>query len=424
MTSLTFLLPPRPKNVSAELDEIIHKKMEKLKLGKIEPIGLAFSRVARRKRLNRTIEEDEELQKALDEANEDNDADEEDEEETFELLNRDPLAWKEQDHYAVLGLSKKRWQATDEDIKRAYRRKLLKHHPDKKSQEGKGMDDSFFKCIQKAWEILSNEKLRKQFESIDPSFNDELPNPRSKEDFFELYGEAFKKTARFSINQPVPHIGDINSTKEEVDAFYSWWYQFESWRSFEGLDETEGDMDMKSREEKRWIEKKNKNARNKRKKEDNARNIKLVDQAIKFDPRILKLKNEEKEKKLQKIREKEEAAQKAQDLAAQKIREKEEEEKKILEEEKMKKLDLKKDKEMINRLKKKEKKLIKSSLKELIENKDDNIRLKHAVQLEKIFDVCKDLKKLEAFRIQLEKEGDNFNGLVKVLELNCKELAS
>ena len=54
-----------------------------------------------------------------------------------------------QDHYAVLGLSKYRWRATDEQIKKAHRKKVLKHHPDKKASAGQSDDDSFFKCIQK-----------------------------------------------------------------------------------------------------------------------------------------------------------------------------------------------------------------------------------------------------------------------------------
>lgn len=60
-------------------------------------------------------------------------------------------AWsvQNQDHYAVLGLSKYRWRATDEQIKKAHRKKVLKHHPDKKASAGQNDDDSFFKCIQK-----------------------------------------------------------------------------------------------------------------------------------------------------------------------------------------------------------------------------------------------------------------------------------
>lgn len=36
-----------------------------------------------------------------------------------EFFKLDPLQWKEQDHYAILGLSRVRWNATEEEIKRA-----------------------------------------------------------------------------------------------------------------------------------------------------------------------------------------------------------------------------------------------------------------------------------------------------------------
>lgn len=71
------------------------------------------------------------------------------------LLSRDPKDWKNQDHYAVLGLSKYRWKATDEQIKKAHRKKVLKHHPDKKAAAGAVDDDNFFKCIQKGITLFS-----------------------------------------------------------------------------------------------------------------------------------------------------------------------------------------------------------------------------------------------------------------------------
>ncbi len=47
-----------------------------------------------------------------------------------------PKEWKSQDHYAVLGLSHLRYLATPEQIKLANRKKVLKHHPDKKAASG------------------------------------------------------------------------------------------------------------------------------------------------------------------------------------------------------------------------------------------------------------------------------------------------
>ena len=46
----------------------------------------------------------------------------------------------------MLGLSKHRWRATPDQIKRAHRKKVLRHHPDKKAALGdRDENDSFFK---------------------------------------------------------------------------------------------------------------------------------------------------------------------------------------------------------------------------------------------------------------------------------------
>lgn len=58
------------------------------------------------------------------------------------------------DYYAILELSK---NATDEDIKKAYRRLALKYHPDKnKSPEA----EEKFKLVAEAYEVLSDKKRR------------------------------------------------------------------------------------------------------------------------------------------------------------------------------------------------------------------------------------------------------------------------
>ncbi|KAK0534247.1 Zuotin [Tilletia horrida] len=218
--------------------------------------------------------------------------------EPAELLASDPKEWKSQDHYAVLGLSALRWKATPEQIKIAHRKKVLKHHPDKKAgASGLSNDDSFFKCIAKAHEILSNPEKRRQFDSVDDAIDDDkVPSGKEKpEKFFALWGPVFEREARFSEpkNGKVPSLGDENSTKDEVNSFYDFWYNFDSWRSFEYLDKdiNEG---SDNRDEKRYMEKKNKNERTRRKKEDNARLRGLVDRALAADPRIKKFKAEEK----------------------------------------------------------------------------------------------------------------------------------
>lgn len=228
-----------------------------------------------------------------------------DEEESEDLLSLDPKEWKKQDHYAVLGLSHLRYKANDEQIKIAHRKKVLKHHPDKKAGAvGDSNDDAFFKCIAKATEVLSNPERRRQFDSVDPFYElveadvpteKQVKNAKDPEKyFFRQFSPVFEREARFSKKQPVPMLGEPNTTKEEVEEFYDFWYNFDSWRSFEYLDK-EINEGSDNRDDKRYTEKKNKTERARRKKEDTARLRQIVELTMSVDPRIKRIKQEEKE---------------------------------------------------------------------------------------------------------------------------------
>ena len=350
----------------------------------LEPVGPHFLAHARRKRHNRTFSEDEKHQAevhALSLEDKSGNVSEDDEPEDPGMLARDPKEWKEQDHYAVLGLSKYRYKATDEQIKKAHRKKALKHHPDKKAgSTGDENDDSFFKCIQKgtssfqyvrnrrlictAYETLSDPVKRRQFDSVDEGADVEPPSRKAKGDFFKLWRPFFESEARFSNRRPVPMLGDIKSSKEQVEQFYNFWLTFDSWRSFEYLDKDppdEGD----NRDNKRWQEKKNKAERAKRKKEDIARLRKAVEDALSVDPRIKLFKDNERKEKERKKFEREAGARQA----AEEARLKAEEEKRRKEEdeakEKAAKEDSKKSKEAAKNRVKKEKRIVKGSVKEV-----------------------------------------------------------
>lgn len=63
------------------------------------------------------------------------------------------------DYYKILGISKK---ATDEDVKKAYRKLALKYHPDKnKSPDA----EEKFKQVAEAYEVLSDKKKRDIYDS-------------------------------------------------------------------------------------------------------------------------------------------------------------------------------------------------------------------------------------------------------------------
>jgi DnaJ family protein C protein 2 len=217
-----------------------------------------------------------------------------------------------QDHYKILGLSKYRYKATEDQIKKAHRKKVLKHHPDKKAAQGRTEDDQFFKCIQKATEVLLDPVKRRQYDSVDEEADVEPPNKKQlqKGDFYKLWSKVFKSEARFSKTHPVPSFGDANATREQVESFYDFWYAFDSWRTFEYLDEDVPD-DTDSRDQRRHTERKNANARKKKKAEDNARLRKLLDEASAGDERIKRFRQEANAAKNKKKAEREAAEKKA-----------------------------------------------------------------------------------------------------------------
>lgn len=217
------------------------------------------------------------------------------------LRSLDPKEWKDQDHYAVLGIKHLRFNATDDDIKRAYRQKVLKHHPDKRKALGEEVrsDDDYFTCITKAYEILGTPTKRRSFDSVDPTFDDSIPTTADIKEhgFFKAFTKRFELNSRWSEKRNVPLLGDENSPREQVERFYAFWYEFESWREFSYYDEEEKERGA-DREERRWIEKQNKAARAKLKKEEMARIRNLVDLAYNNDPRIQRFKQEDKDRKI------------------------------------------------------------------------------------------------------------------------------
>jgi len=85
------------------------------------------------------------------------------------------------DHYETLGVQR---DATEQDIKKAYRKLASKHHPDK------GGDQEQFKRIQGAYEVLSDPDKRMQYDNPNP-FNQFEGFGGNGNPFESIFGDIF-----------------------------------------------------------------------------------------------------------------------------------------------------------------------------------------------------------------------------------------
>src|SRR5436305_14716702 len=67
----------------------------------------------------------------------------------------------QQDYYAVLGVPA---SASQDEIKKQYRRLAAKHHPDKNPNDPKAADK--FKSISEAYQTLGDAEKRKQYDDM------------------------------------------------------------------------------------------------------------------------------------------------------------------------------------------------------------------------------------------------------------------
>jgi molecular chaperone DnaJ len=94
-------------------------------------------------------------------------------------------------HYDILGVSN---TATPEEIKKAYRKLSMEHHPDK------GGDENKFKEISAAYSILSNAEKRQEYDN---------PNP-----FGGSMGGGFPGGFPFGFERQRPRKPDLNAPRD------------------------------------------------------------------------------------------------------------------------------------------------------------------------------------------------------------------
>lgn len=189
-----------------------------------------------------------------------------------------------------------------------------------------------------------------------------------------------------------------------MEKFYNFWYSFESWREYSYLDEEDKDKGQ-DREERRWIEKQNKAIRIKRKKEEMSRIRALVDLAYNNDPRIVRIKNEEKEKKQAAKRARMSAAQ-AQRAEEERIVREAQQAKEKAEQAEQKRIEqIRLEKELQKRALKKERKTLRDMAKDNnYYSTSDKEKIKNMEGVEKICEMLKHLE-LQEFNKTLATDG-------------------
>ena len=105
----------------------------------------------------------------------------------------------QENFYNVLGVSE---TATQDEIKKAYRKLAVEHHPDKGGSEDK------FKTIAQAYDILGDEDKRKQYDNRRQNpFNGGF-NP-----FEDLFGNSFYTSRKRAVPDKIIEMTDSRSEK-------------------------------------------------------------------------------------------------------------------------------------------------------------------------------------------------------------------
>ncbi|XP_069076861.1 dnaJ homolog subfamily C member 21 isoform X2 [Pleurodeles waltl] len=236
-------------------------------------------------------------------------------------------------HYEELGV---RRDATDDDLKKAYRRLALRWHPDKNLDNAEDAAEQF-KLIQAAYDVLSDPQERAwydnhreallkggsggeyQDDSLDllQYFTVTCYSGYGDDDkgFYAVYRNVFEKIVKEELestneedSEEFPTFGDSQSDYDTVvHAFYAHWQSFCTQKNFAWKEEYDT-RQASNRWEKRAMEKENKKTREKARKERSELVRQLVsfirkrDKRVQAHRKLVEEQNAEKAKKVEELR--------------------------------------------------------------------------------------------------------------------------
>uniref|UniRef100_H2PFB3 DnaJ homolog subfamily C member 21 n=1 Tax=Pongo abelii TaxID=9601 RepID=H2PFB3_PONAB len=236
-------------------------------------------------------------------------------------------------HYEALGV---RRDASEEELKKAYRKLALKWHPDKNLDNAAEAAEQF-KLIQAAYDVLSDPQERAWYDNhreallkggLDGEYQDDSLDllhyftvtcysgyGDDEKGFYTVYRNVFEMIAKEELESVLeeevddfPTFGDSQSDYDTVvHPFYAYWQSFCTQKNFAWKEEYDT-RQASNRWEKRAMEKENKKIRDKARKEKNELVRQLVafirkrDKRVQAHRKLVEEQNAEKARKAEEMR--------------------------------------------------------------------------------------------------------------------------
>ncbi|XP_007246086.2 dnaJ homolog subfamily C member 21 isoform X1 [Astyanax mexicanus] len=245
-------------------------------------------------------------------------------------------------HYEVLGVQR---EATDDDVKKAYRKLALKWHPDKNLENAEEAAEQF-KLIQAAYDVISDPQERAWYDNhrdallkggVSGEYQDDSIDlvqyftvtcysgyGDDEKGFYTVYRNLFESIAKEEMEHSkeeddecddFPTFGDSESDYDTVvHLFYGCWQSFCTRKNFAWKEEYDT-RQASNRWERRAMEKENKKTRDKARKERSELVRQLVafvrkrDRRVQAHKKLVEEQNAEKAKRVEEMRRKQKVEQ-------------------------------------------------------------------------------------------------------------------